>query len=364
MRKCRLLVLVLIVFFAFSTFSVFAGGGKEGKEAAGMIKASDVTVGMSLFMAMPYTETIRLAAEAAAEDFGCKVDVVAPATYDPDQQLAQFESLISKRVDGILVQPVPEDFFTVPINRAVDSGIPVITFDITPFDSKATAFMGPSGTVSGKKLADATLKMLKDMGHTSGKVIVGIGLPGDVILEARARAFLTAFKGTGFTVLGPFNSGTEQADTYAFWESTYAANPDMLLAVGTTALDLPNIYKFKMKTPGADFLAVGWDEEIEALQAIKEGYALATFGEHPYLYGYLGVKAFYDHFVNGKALPKGWIYNGGEIVTKDNVDEILARESNPVKQHEWYKKFAAENFANLGKEWEPLANLKKMDKGE
>jgi len=361
MKPLRFVALVAAVLIVLSVPFAFAGAPKEGKEK-GKMKPSEVTIGMSLFMAMPFTETIRMAAEAAAEDFGCNVEVVAPATYDPDQQLAQFESLVAKRVDGILVQPVPEDFFTVPINRAVDSGIPVITFDITPFDSKATAFLGPSGTVSGGKLADATLKLLKEMGHTSGKVIVAIGLPGDVILEARARSFLDAFKGTGFTVLGPFDSGTEQADTYAFWESTYAAHPDMLLAVGTTALDLPNIYKFKLKTPGADFLAVGWDEEIEALQAIKEGYGLATCGEHPYLYGYLGVKAFFDHFVKGEPLPQGWIYHGGEIVTKDNVDEILARESNPQKQHEWYKEYVKKNFPTLGKMWEPLENLKKMDK--
>jgi ribose transport system substrate-binding protein len=361
MKPLRFVALVVGVLLIFSVPFAFAGAPKEEKEK-GKMKPSEVTIGMSLFMAMPFTETIRMAAEAAAEDFGCNVEVVAPATYDPDQQLAQFESLVAKRVDGILVQPVPEDFFTVPINRAVDSGIPVITFDITPFDSEATAFLGPSGTVSGGKLADATLKLLKEMGHTSGKVIVAIGLPGDVILEARARSFLNAFKGTDFTVLGPFDSGTEQADTYAFWESTYAAHPDMLLAVGTTALDLPNIYKFKLKTPGADFLAVGWDEEIEALQAIKEGYGLATCGEHPYLYGYLGVKAFFDHFVKGEPLPQGWIYHGGEIVTKDNVDEILARESNPQKQHEWYKGYVKKNFPTLGKMWEPLENLKKMDK--
>jgi len=362
MKTVRYVALVVAVLLIFSVPFAFAGAPKEGKKEGKMRKPSEVTIGMSLFMAMPFTETIRMAAEAAAKDFGCNVEVVAPATYDPDQQLAQFESLVAKRVDGILVQPVPEDFFTVPINKAVDSGIPVITFDITPFDSKATAFLGPSGTVSGGKLADATLKLLKDMEHTSGKVIVAIGLPGDVILEARARSFLNAFKGTNFKVLGPFDSGTEQADTYAFWESTYAAHPDMLLAVGTTALDLPNIYKFKLKTPGADFLAVGWDEEIEALQAIKEGYGMVTCGEHPYLYGYLGVKAFFDHFVNGKPLPKGWIYHGGEIVTKDNVDEILARESDPKKQHEWYKDYVKKNFPNLGKEWEPLENLKKMDK--
>ncbi|KPJ88587.1 MAG: hypothetical protein AMS17_04845 [Spirochaetes bacterium DG_61] len=359
MKKSLCLTIALILVFTLTAFTVFAGG-KEKEKGPKLMKAEDITIGVSIFMAMPFTETIKKGAEHAAQDLGCKVEVVAPSAYDPDAQLAQFEGLVAKGVQGILLQPVPEDYFTVPINNAIDGGIPVMTFDATPFDSKAVVYFGPSGSRSGEKLGKLALQKLTDAGITRGKVIMSICFPGVYQLEARVRSFQKAFQGTSFDILGPFDCGEEQADVYAFWESTYAGHPDMLLAVGACAQDLPNIYKFKLKS-GADFHAIGYDEELESLRAIKEGYADATVGEHPYLYGYLGVKAMFEHFKDGKPLPQGWIYCGGEIVTKDNVDVIYERESDFDKMHEWYLKYIEDNYADLNAVAEPLNNLEKLD---
>ena len=66
----------------------------------------------------------------------------APTSADQLKQKEILELYITQRVDGIAISALNGDFLTDTINRAVDSGIPVVTWDSDAPKSKRLAFCG------------------------------------------------------------------------------------------------------------------------------------------------------------------------------------------------------------------------------
>ena len=65
-----------------------------------------------------------------------------PETADQLKQKEILESFITQRVDGIAISSLNGDFLTETINRAIDAGIPVVTWDSDAPKSKRIAFYG------------------------------------------------------------------------------------------------------------------------------------------------------------------------------------------------------------------------------
>ena len=53
----------------------------------------------------------------------------APASADQLKQKEILESYITQRVDGIAISSLNGEFLADTINRAIDAGIPVVTWD-------------------------------------------------------------------------------------------------------------------------------------------------------------------------------------------------------------------------------------------
>jgi len=111
-------------------------------------------------------------------------------------------------------------------------------------------------------------------------------------------------------------------------------------------MDLPNLAKLKQRSKG-QWLVAGYDLGRETLDAIKAGTVNLALGQHPYLQGYLPVLALVRHLRDKQPLPHGWIDTGIEIVSRDNVDSIYGRETDPQQQTRWYAQHLAQHFTNL-----------------
>src|SRR5690606_38760104 len=77
----------------------------------------------------PFFSDVESGAAAAAEELGVELQFVGPAVHDIAQQIAVLESVIESGVDAIAVSPIDAASVTPVIRRAIDAGIPVITFD-------------------------------------------------------------------------------------------------------------------------------------------------------------------------------------------------------------------------------------------
>ena len=97
----------------------------------------------------------------------------------------------------------------------------------------------------------------------------------------------------------------DEQKNLAGWEQLVETHPEMIAAVGLASVDLPNLIRIKRRL-NAQWEAAGYDVTVEVLDAIKDGTALVTIGQHPYLQGYLPVLALSEHFIDGVSL-RDWI---------------------------------------------------------
>jgi ABC-type sugar transport system substrate-binding protein len=319
-------------------------------------KASEsaLRLGFVLHGLNDFTQVIQKGADDAARDLGIEVEVTGPAGFVTTQAIGMFEAMVQKRVAGLAVVPQPGDLWMVPIREAAAAGIPVVTANVTSFGSAASAWFGQDEFHSGELLAQELRKLLEvDEGKTAGKIVVGSCAPGIAVLTERYHGFRKGMEGSRFTITEAFDVTTENTTNYGAWENIASANPDMVAAVGLCSLDIPNLAKVKARS-GAKWLIAGYDLNVETLDAVREGIAQVTVGQHPYLQGYLPVRALVEHLRDRKALVNGWVDVGTEVVTKANVDSVYGREVDEAVEKVWYARHMAEAFKDLQAAAKPL----------
>ena len=117
---------------------------------------------------IPVFNYAKIGAERAAKEFG-DVEVLwnAPASADQLKQKEILESYITQRVDGIAISALNGEFLTETINRAIDAGIPVATWDSDAPTSKRIAFYGVDDLASGRIMGEQAIKLLNGKGKVA-----------------------------------------------------------------------------------------------------------------------------------------------------------------------------------------------------
>ena len=132
MNRARLVVLSMLFAVGCGAGGVGCGIGCPGPpprtDASAPRKMRFAIIPKALDI--PVFNYARTGAERAAAGFG-DVEVLwnAPASADQLKQKEILESYITQRVDGIAISALNGDFLTETINRAIDAGIPVTTWD-------------------------------------------------------------------------------------------------------------------------------------------------------------------------------------------------------------------------------------------
>jgi len=310
-------------------------------------------VGYVLHVLNDFSESIKRGAEDAGKALRVDVDVQGPAGASSQDAIGIFEGMVQRRVDGLVVVPSPGDVWVNPIRRAVQAGLPVLTANITSVDAPSPAWFGQDERQSGVILATALRKALEDRKRTEGKVVVGICAPGVAVLQQRYDGLVEGLRGTKIQVSEPRDVTVPNSSNYTSWESLAGANPNALAFVGLCSMDVPNLAKVKSRT-GGSWLVLGYDLNQESLDALRNGTAEVLVGQHPYLQGYLPVRALVELLRDHRPVPKGWIDVGTEVVRRADVDGVYARETNRDVGRRWYDEYMQAKFADLGSNVKPL----------
>jgi ABC-type sugar transport system substrate-binding protein len=333
---------------------LLAGCNKDVPEGnADKSNGDNIRVGYVLHGLNEFTQIIKQGAEDAGQDEHIGVDVAGPGGFVATDAIAMFEGMTQKRVDGLVVIPMPSEVWVTPIRQATDAGIPVLTANVVSTGSTAKVWFGQDERASGVILAKALRKGLDAKGLTEGKIVVGICAPGVSVLEQRYEGFKEGMQGTKFQVTDHFDVTTENTANYSAWENLAGANLEVAAMVGLCSMDLPNLSKLKDRTKGK-WLIGGYDLGRETLDGIRSGSIQVALGQHPYLQGYLPVAALARHVRDKQPLTTGWIDVGTEVITKENVDSVYARETDETAQKQWYADYVSKHFGDLSAIAKPL----------
>src|SRR5262245_65995263 len=121
MRKALLVTVV-----AVAAVVAACGGANNGTKAPRRLRFAVIPKALDL----PVFNYAKVGAERQAKEYG-NVDILwnAPTSADQLKQKEILESYITQRVDGIAISSLNGDFLTDTINKAIDLGIPVVTWD-------------------------------------------------------------------------------------------------------------------------------------------------------------------------------------------------------------------------------------------
>ena len=361
MKRTRLLYIPLVALLLPACNSDGKSPGGPGSGGApgtitsggGSAAGTPLKIGYVLHGSNPFTEQIKQGAMDAGKDLNAEVEVTGPAGFNDAEARGMFEAMAQKKKDGIVCVPMPGNNWIKPIKEVMEAGIPVVTANITSEGSGSPSWFGQDEFQSGVIMAEQLKKQLEAAGKKSGKIAVGNCAPGVEVLVDRYRGLKKGFEGSAFTVLDAVDVKTAQTENYNQWESLATAQPDAVAIVGLCSMDVPNLYKLKDRSK-AKWLIGGYDLTKEALDAVKSGTAQVVLGQHPYLQGYLAVKALVEHVRDKKPLPAGWVDVGTEIITKDSVDSVYKRETDAAERTKWYADHIAKNFGDMAGSAQPL----------
>lgn len=123
---------------------------------------------------IPVFNYAKVGAERTAAGLG-NVDVIwrGPERADELRQKEILESFITQRVDGIAISVLNADFLTTTIDRAVEAGIPVVTWDSDAPQSKRLAFYGVDDYKSGQIMGEEAARLLGGNGTIA--IITSLG---------------------------------------------------------------------------------------------------------------------------------------------------------------------------------------------
>lgn len=105
-----------------------------------------------------------------------------------ERQIEQINHFIDERVDLLIVAPNSAASLTPVIDKAYDSGIPVILFDRRTNSNKYTAYMGADNYAIGNTMG----KLIANDMHGKGTLVEITGLKGSSPAIERHRGFLEA----------------------------------------------------------------------------------------------------------------------------------------------------------------------------
>jgi simple sugar transport system substrate-binding protein/ribose transport system substrate-binding protein len=313
------LMFVFMVVLLLSSSLVWAGGEKE---AEGPKKPEDIVIRVIyLDVSINFAQPIKAGVEKAAEELGIDAKIDGPVNFNIDQQVSIIENYITKQVDGLAIAPLSADAIDPIIAKAIEAGIPVVTFNTDSPSSKRIAFYGQDLVESGRVQA----KFLAEYMGEKGKVLitsVDPMAPWSQMREQGVREGLAKYP--DIEVLQLINAKGDAQTTYAAVENAIQAYPEVTGIASLDAVTTPAvgraILRYDLK---GKIKQVGHDLMPETLDNIKAGATNATLSQNPYQQGYLPVMRLYEHLVEGESLDS--VDTGILKVDDSNVDEYLKR---------------------------------------
>ena len=312
MRKALLSVVV-------AAAAIVAGcGGAGGDTAKGPEKLRFMIIPKALDI--PVFNYAKIGAERQAKEYG-NVEILwnAPASADQLKQKEILESAITQRVDGIAISSLNGDFLTETINKAIDAGIPVTTWDSDAPKSKRYAFYGVDDYASGRIIGEQAVKLLGGKGKVA--IITSVGATNlQRRLDGLKEVLATA---PGIQIVETYDIKEDSVRCAELMASGTSRYPDLSAWLSTGGWPVFTRNATATVDP-AKTKVISFDTIQPALDLLREGKVAVLVGQKYFGWGSESVKLLYD-IKHGKMPSMAIIDSGVDVVTKENVEDYVSK---------------------------------------
>ncbi|SFE91769.1 monosaccharide ABC transporter substrate-binding protein, CUT2 family [Bacillus sp. OV194] len=317
----------LILLTSLMVFMLAACGNQNKTSGSG--KNSDkLVIGFSqVTLESPFYTSLVTGAKEEAKKQNVELMVV-DAQNNIEKQNSDVQSLITKGVDVLLINPVNPSAIAPSLQAAKTAGIPVITVDRAT-KQEVASYIGRDNKEMGRLAGKEALKLLGG-NSAKGKIIEIQGDAGGTVMKARHDGFHEVVeKAAGIKIIeGPYSDYIRSKAVSAM-QDLLQAHPDVKLVYAHNddmALGAMKVLKEAGKDKNVK--VVGVDGLMEAVKKIKEGSFQATVINDPISLGSLAIQT---------AVKKG---KGEKVKKVMNAETGLINKDNSEKYIDDSKKFA------------------------
>jgi simple sugar transport system substrate-binding protein len=277
----------------------------------------------------PFFTPTQYGAQDACALLGCSFQWTGSKDSIVPEMVNATNSAISAKADGIAIAVVDKTAFTTPVDKALDAGIPVVSYNADGAKgapgTNRLAYIGQDLYTSGFQLGQRIAGLMQ-----GGDAVGFIATPGSLNIQPRIDGAKDAIKASGkpinFTAVA---SGAELPKELSTIDAYAQGHKNLkgMFAVdaGSTENVGKVVAKYGLKSKGV--AAGGFDLNPATLSGIKAGNLDFTIDQQPYLQGFLPVLYLWLYKLSGGLAAPSETNTGLLFVTKDNVDPYLATKT-------------------------------------
>lgn len=266
-----------------------------------------------------------LKAKAELKPLNCAVDWInAGEQHTSDVFSSAIESAITQDYDAIAT--IAGESGIVPfINKAVEAGIPVATFNSeTATVNKRVFFVGADLYKQGESAGKAMADVLKG----KGKVAVITGFFAVEAHELRRKGFEDYLKknAPGVTIVGSVENQDKGDTAFTQAQDFMTSNPDLSGIYVTAGGPFGAAAAVEAAKKVGTVKIVCYDFVDETMEYVKKGVISGTIGQDPFAQGHDPAIRLYNYLVGGVVPPAGRLLTRADFVTKDNIDKFWKKK--------------------------------------
>jgi ribose transport system substrate-binding protein len=246
--------------------------------------------------------------------------------FDAAQEVANFEAMVSRNVDGIVVLPNTVQGASRGSLAAKAAGIPVSNLlwsEPTPGDAAFVVRVGVDSVKGGELIGEWITE-----NTDPGKVLVVSGVPGQGFSEDITEGLTKSLAATGG---GDWKIAAEQPGLFTRTKAIDAAqnmltaHPDAKILV-TYAAEMGNgVASYLQKSGRDDIVHISDDGNDQLVEQLRDGLVQSIRYYAAGTQGLTGTKALREYLEDDKKFPDPIQLNQG-MATKDDIDQWLKRE--------------------------------------
>lgn len=321
MRAFALTVLALVVGFTLAQDAGF----KLSQRIADRMAAGDKPVIRVSYhdVSNEFAPFIKAGVERAAKELGVDAVMVGPVGAAADQQVAELENLIQAGVDGLAISSSSTDALAPVINRAIEMGIPVVTYNTDNPSSDRLAFAGQDLVQSGREAGELMAQVLGGKGNV---LITTLDAAAQWSLDRESGAREALGKYPDIKVISTINTGTEPQQIYASIENAMLANPNVDGILSLECCSTPAAGEYvKRNNLSNQVKVVGFDLLPATVALVQEVIVSATIDQNPEQQGFEAVNLIVE-ILHGKQVSD--VDTGVKVYDQKNIQEYLDASGN------------------------------------
>ena len=233
-----------------------------------------------------------------AAELGVTVKKIGPQEIDLPAFIAAIEQEIPNRPNGMMVVGWDASL-RVPIDRAMEAGIPVVTVDADVPDSRRICFVGTDWTELGEAQARAAAPYLAN--RTGRAVCIGISGADNNIQALNGYTNVMRRLAPNIQVVQQIYSSQGNAQVVAQTVANLIrSDPSIVAIAGFDSTCGPGIGQ-AIQEAGVQDRVIGTcvDAEPEHLQHVQAGNLKGAIGQKRHFFTYYGVRMLFDYNHNG-----------------------------------------------------------------